>query len=40
MALHVMDNLHNRLKVELGRKNEIVCDSEKECLAKYGGEML
>ena len=40
-----MDDLHNKLKVELGKKNEIFCYSLKEDLkisriAKFGGEML
>ena len=40
-----MDNLHNKLKVELGKKNEIFYYSEKEDLqisriAKFGGEIL
>ena len=40
-----MDNLHNRLKVELGRKNEIFTTVRKNVLkigriAKYGGEIL
>ena len=40
-----MDNLHNKLKVELGKNNEIFCYSWKENLkisrnAKFGGEML
>ena len=40
-----MDNLHNRLNVELGRKNEIFYYSQKKDLninktAKFGGKML
>ena len=40
-----MDNLHNRLKVEVGRKNEIFYYSWNKDLkisrkAKFGGEML
>ena len=42
-----MDNLqlHNRLKVELGRKNKILCynkkkDFEISRVAKFSGEML
>ena len=39
------DNLHNRQKVGLGRKNEIFYYSKKEDpkisrMAKFGGEML
>ena len=40
-----MDNLHNRLKVELDKTNEIFYHSKKEHLnisrvEKFGGEML
>ena len=40
-----MDNLHNRLNVELGRKNRIFYHSELEDvkisgIAKFGGKML
>ena len=40
-----MDNLHNRVASNLGKKNEIFCYSQKEDfkigrIAKFGGEML
>ena len=40
-----MDNLHNRLTSDLGKKNDIFCYSWKEVpkisrIAKFDGEML